>query len=63
MKKRLLLICGILILVAVIALEATNAMNKAMTWYGIQMKTMTDQSNEKISGRSRKVLVKRWDLW
>ena len=49
MKKRLLLICGILILVAVIALEATNAMNKAMTWYGIQMKTMTDQSNEKIS--------------
>ena len=27
MKKRLLLICGILILVAVIALEATNAMN------------------------------------
>ena len=24
-------------------------MNKAMTWYGIQMKTMTDQSNEKIS--------------
>ncbi len=29
--------------------HATNAMNKAMTWYGIQMKTMTDQSNEKIS--------------
>ena len=27
----------------------TNAMNKAMSWYGIQMKTMTDQSNEKIS--------------
>ena len=31
MKKRLLLICGILILVAVIALEATNAMNKGST--------------------------------
>ena len=29
--------------------HTTNAMNKAMTWYGIQMKTMTDQSNEKIS--------------
>lgn len=29
--------------------HSTNAMNKAMTWYGIQMKTMTDQSNEKIS--------------
>ena len=24
-------------------------MNKAMTWYGIQMKTMNDQSNEKLS--------------
>ena len=24
-------------------------MTKAMSWYGIQMKTMTDQSNEKIS--------------
>ena len=31
MKKRLLLICGILILVVVIALEATNAMNKGST--------------------------------
>lgn len=29
--------------------HSTNAMNKAMTWYGIQMKTMKDQSNEKIS--------------
>ncbi len=27
----------------------TNAMNKAMTWYGIQMKTITDQSNSKIA--------------
>ena len=27
----------------------TNAMNKMMTWYGINMKTMTDQSNSKIS--------------
>ncbi len=27
----------------------TNAMNKAMTWYGITMKTMTDQSNSKIA--------------
>ena len=27
----------------------TNAMNKMMTWYGVQMKTMTDQSNSKIS--------------
>ena len=27
----------------------TNAMNKAMTWSGIQMKTMNDQSNSKIS--------------
>ena len=27
----------------------TNAMNKAMTWYGIQMKTMTDDSNSKLS--------------
>ena len=24
-------------------------MNKMMTWYGVQMKTMTDQSNSKIS--------------
>lgn len=29
--------------------HSTNTMNKAMTWYGVQMKTMTDQSNEKIS--------------
>ena len=29
--------------------HSTNAMNKAMTWYGIQIRTMTDQSNEKIS--------------
>lgn len=29
--------------------QTTNAMNKAMTWYGIQMKTFNDQSNEKIS--------------
>ncbi len=27
----------------------TNAMNKMMTWYGVQMKTMTDQSSSKIS--------------
>ena len=27
----------------------TNAMNKAMTWYGVQMKTMTDDSNSKLS--------------
>lgn len=27
----------------------TNAMNKMMTWYGIQMKTMEDKSNSKIS--------------
>lgn len=27
----------------------TNAMNKAMTWYGIQMKTMNDDSNSKLS--------------
>ena len=27
----------------------TNSMNKAMTWSGIQMKTMNDQSNSKIS--------------
>ncbi len=29
--------------------HATNVMNKAMTWYGIQMKTIKDQSNEKLS--------------
>ena len=27
----------------------TNAMNRMMTWYGINMRTMTDQSNSKIS--------------
>jgi len=27
----------------------TNAMNKVMTWYGIEMKTMTDHSNSKIA--------------
>ena len=27
----------------------TNAMNKVMTWYGIQMKTMTDDSTSKLS--------------
>lgn len=27
----------------------TNAMNKAMTWYGIQMKTITDDSTSKLS--------------
>ncbi len=27
----------------------TNALNKAMTWYGVQMKTLTDQSNSKIA--------------
>lgn len=27
----------------------TNAMNKAMTWYGIEMKTMFDKSNSKIA--------------
>jgi len=27
----------------------TNAMNKAMTWYGIEMKTMMDKSNSKIT--------------
>lgn len=27
----------------------TNAMNKMMTWYGIQMRTMNDSSNSKIS--------------
>ena len=29
--------------------QETNAMNKMMTWYGINMKTMNDQSNSKIS--------------
>ena len=27
----------------------TNAMNKAMTWSGVEMKTMTDHSNSKIA--------------
>lgn len=27
----------------------TNIMNKAMTWYGIQMKTMTDDTTSKLS--------------
>ena len=27
----------------------TSMMNKAMTWYGIEMKTMMDKSNSKIS--------------
>ena len=27
----------------------TNAMNKMMTWYGVQMKTMNDHSNSKLS--------------
>lgn len=27
----------------------TNTMNKMMTWYGIQMKTMTDDSTSKLS--------------
>ena len=27
----------------------TNAMNKMMTWYGIQMRTIDDKSNSKIS--------------
>lgn len=29
--------------------QETNTMNKMMTWYGVQMKTMNDQSNSKIS--------------
>lgn len=29
--------------------QETNIMNKMMTWYGINMKTMNDQSNSKIS--------------
>ena len=29
--------------------HSTNVMDRAMTWYGVQMKTMKDQSNEKIS--------------
>jgi len=27
----------------------TSAMNKAMTWYGIEMKTLTDKSTSKIA--------------
>lgn len=27
----------------------TNAMNKVMTWYGIEMKTLTDKSTSKIA--------------
>ena len=27
----------------------TNAMNKVMTWYGIEMKTLMDKSNSKIA--------------
>ena len=27
----------------------TNAMNKVMTWYGIEMKTMTDDSTSKLA--------------
>lgn len=27
----------------------TNTMNKMMTWYGVQMKTMTDDSTSKLS--------------
>ena len=30
-------------------LRETNAMNKMMTWYGIQMRTITDDSNSKLS--------------
>ena len=29
--------------------QETNAMNKMMTWYGIQMKTMTDDTTSKLS--------------
>ena len=29
--------------------QETNAMNKMMTWYGIQMKTMVDDSTSKLS--------------
>ena len=29
--------------------QETNIMNKMMTWYGINMKTMNDQSNSQIS--------------
>ncbi len=29
--------------------QETSMMNKAMTWYGIEMKTLTDTSNSKIA--------------
>ena len=29
--------------------QETNAMNKMMTWYGVNMKTMNDKSNSKIA--------------
>ena len=29
--------------------QETNAMNRMMTWYGVNMKTMNDKSNSKIS--------------
>lgn len=29
--------------------QETNTMNKMMTWYGVQMNTMTNKSNSKIS--------------
>ena len=29
--------------------HSTNPMQKAMTWYGIQIRTIKDQSNEKLS--------------
>ena len=29
--------------------QETNAMNKMMTWYGVQMNTITDKSNSNIS--------------
>ncbi len=29
--------------------QQTSLMNKAMTWYGIEMKTLTDTSNSKIA--------------
>ena len=29
--------------------HSTSAMNKAMTWYGIQMKTITDDTQSKLS--------------
>lgn len=29
--------------------EETSTMNKMITWYGIQMKTMSDKSNSKLS--------------